>query len=83
MAFDNKGQPKGFAFVEFENEKEALAALAANNFELKKRRLAVTLADNRKTKRCVSSSFCHLLSPLIACVVLPLSRRKSEVDQSG
>ncbi|PSR71958.1 hypothetical protein PHLCEN_2v12168 [Hermanssonia centrifuga] len=51
MGLDDKGQPKGFAFVEFEQEKDALAALAANNYELKKRRIAVTLADtNRKSK---------------------------------
>ncbi len=32
-------------------QKDALAALAANNYELKKRRIAVTLADtNRKSK---------------------------------
>lgn len=66
MATDEKGQPKGFAFVEYENEvcfihlhelptspklypqqKEAMASLAANNYELKKRRIAVTLADTR------------------------------------
>lgn len=66
MTLDDKGQPKGFAFVEFEQEvrttlestphrhtdkdypqKDALAALAANNYELKKRRIAVTMADTR------------------------------------
>lgn len=47
MALDDKGLPKGFAFVEFEQEKDALAALSANNHELKKRRIAVTLADTR------------------------------------
>ncbi|KAI0771140.1 RNA-binding protein Prp24 [Trametes elegans] len=47
MILDDKGKSKGFAFVEFENEQEARAALAANNHELKKRRMAVTLADSR------------------------------------
>ncbi|EKM51632.1 uncharacterized protein PHACADRAFT_261883 [Phanerochaete carnosa HHB-10118-sp] len=47
MGFDEKGQTKGFAFVEFEQDRDALAALAANNHELKKRRIAVTLADTR------------------------------------
>ncbi|PCH39752.1 hypothetical protein WOLCODRAFT_136486 [Wolfiporia cocos MD-104 SS10] len=46
MALEN-GRSKGFAFVEFEQEQDARAALAANNFELKKRRIAVTLADTR------------------------------------
>ncbi|KAH9890065.1 RNA-binding protein Prp24 [Cubamyces lactineus] len=47
MIVDDKGRFKGFAFVEFENEQDARAALAANNHELKKRRMAVTLADSR------------------------------------
>ena len=47
MILDDKGQSKGFAFVEFESENDARAALAANNRELKKRRMAVTLADSR------------------------------------
>ncbi|EIN12540.1 hypothetical protein PUNSTDRAFT_81810 [Punctularia strigosozonata HHB-11173 SS5] len=47
MALDDKGNCKGFAFVEFEDEKSASAALAANNHELKSRRMAVTLADSR------------------------------------
>ncbi|KAL7280196.1 hypothetical protein ACG7TL_006615 [Trametes sanguinea] len=47
MILDDKGRSKGFAFVEFENDQEARAALAANNHELKKRRMAVTLADSR------------------------------------
>ncbi|TRM63998.1 hypothetical protein BD626DRAFT_547754 [Schizophyllum amplum] len=36
---------KGFAFIEFENEKDAVAGLAANNHELKRRRMAVTMAN--------------------------------------
>ncbi|KAF8208710.1 hypothetical protein K438DRAFT_1812755 [Mycena galopus ATCC 62051] len=47
MATDTDGHSKGFAFVEFEDEKSAQAALEANNQELKKRRIAVTLADSR------------------------------------
>ncbi|KAI1794811.1 RNA-binding protein Prp24 [Ganoderma leucocontextum] len=47
MILDDQGRSKGFAFVEFENESDARAALAANNHELKKRRMAVTLADSR------------------------------------
>ncbi|KAI0700046.1 RNA-binding protein Prp24 [Cerioporus squamosus] len=47
MILDDKGLSKGFAFVEFENENDARAALSANNHELKKRRIAVTLADTR------------------------------------
>ncbi|KAL1745101.1 hypothetical protein HDZ31DRAFT_37139 [Schizophyllum fasciatum] len=46
VALDPKDNTcKGFAFVEFENEKDATAALAANNYELKKRRIAVTIAS--------------------------------------
>ncbi|KAH7914268.1 hypothetical protein BJ138DRAFT_1177428 [Hygrophoropsis aurantiaca] len=51
MAQDPKGQPKGFAFVEFEDEASAQAALGANNYELKNRRIAVTLADTRVRSR--------------------------------
>ncbi len=47
MILDDKGQSKGFAFVEFHSESDARAALAANNHELKRRRMAVTLADSR------------------------------------
>ncbi|GLB38245.1 putative RNA recognition motif containing protein [Lyophyllum shimeji] len=50
MAIDEKGHSKGFAFVEFELEKDALAALDANNYELKKRRIAVTLADTHRRR---------------------------------
>ncbi|KAH7922022.1 hypothetical protein BV22DRAFT_1131760 [Leucogyrophana mollusca] len=51
MAQDPNGQPKGFAFVEFEEEASAQAALGANNYELKNRRIAVTLADTRVRAR--------------------------------
>ncbi|KAH7885374.1 hypothetical protein F5I97DRAFT_1378091 [Phlebopus sp. FC_14] len=47
LAEDKSRQSRGFAFVEFENEVDAQRALAANNYELKKRRMAVTLADTR------------------------------------
>jgi squamous cell carcinoma antigen recognized by T-cells 3 len=47
LVLDDDGKPRGFGFVEFEDEKSAQAALTANNTELKKRRLAVTLADTR------------------------------------
>jgi len=45
MNLDKVGNSKGFAFVEFEMEKDAILALNANNYELKNRRIAVTLAD--------------------------------------
>ncbi|KAJ6619546.1 hypothetical protein B0H10DRAFT_2367855 [Mycena sp. CBHHK59/15] len=45
MAADKDGNSKGFAF------KSAQAALEANNQELKKRRIAVTLADSRVRAR--------------------------------
>ncbi|KII83027.1 hypothetical protein PLICRDRAFT_180796 [Plicaturopsis crispa FD-325 SS-3] len=51
MATELDGNSKGFAFVEFEQEKDAQAALGANNYELKKRRIAVTLADSRVRAR--------------------------------
>ncbi|KAJ7164661.1 hypothetical protein C8R43DRAFT_236103 [Mycena crocata] len=51
MATDKDGHSRGFAFVEFEDEKSAQAALEANNQELKKRRIAVTLADSRARAR--------------------------------
>ncbi|KAI0820419.1 RNA-binding protein Prp24 [Trametes gibbosa] len=47
MITDDKGRFKGFAFVEFASEQEARAALSANNHELKKRHMAVTLSDSR------------------------------------
>ncbi|KAG1748706.1 hypothetical protein EDB19DRAFT_1847464 [Suillus lakei] len=47
LAEDKSGQPKGFAFIDFESETDARAALAANNYELKNRRIAVTFTDTR------------------------------------
>ncbi|KAG8678482.1 Splicing factor, partial [Ceratobasidium sp. 395] len=49
LATDNDGNVKGYAFVEFEQEASSSAsqALSMNNHELKKRRIAVTLADSR------------------------------------
>ncbi|GAA5937957.1 U6 snRNP complex subunit PRP24 [Sporobolomyces koalae] len=44
---DDKGDCKGFAFVEYEDEASAQAALALNNHELRKRRMAVTIAQSR------------------------------------
>ncbi|KAJ7695961.1 hypothetical protein B0H17DRAFT_930002 [Mycena rosella] len=51
MNTDKAGHSIGYAFVEFEDEKSAQAALEANNQELKKRRIAVTLADSRVRAR--------------------------------
>ncbi|KAF8195410.1 hypothetical protein BJ912DRAFT_956851 [Pholiota molesta] len=51
IALEDNGHAKGFAFVEFEDPKDAQSALAANNHELKKRRIAVTLADPRVRAR--------------------------------
>ncbi|KAL0960935.1 hypothetical protein HGRIS_005940 [Hohenbuehelia grisea] len=51
MATNDDGSAKGFAFIEYEAEKDAQAALAANNYELKKRRIAVTVADSRVRSR--------------------------------
>ncbi|KAG9105122.1 Splicing factor, partial [Ceratobasidium sp. 392] len=47
LAADNEGSAKGYAFIEFEQESSASQALSMNNHELKKRRIAVTLADSR------------------------------------
>ncbi|KAI5481378.1 pre-mrna splicing factor 24 [Pseudohyphozyma bogoriensis] len=44
---DDKGDAKGFAFVEFEEESAAKASLALHNHELKKRHLSVTIAQSR------------------------------------
>jgi len=51
MATESDGHCKGFAFIEFEQEKDAMAAISANNHELKKRRIAVTLVDSRARGR--------------------------------
>ncbi|KDR82688.1 hypothetical protein GALMADRAFT_57506 [Galerina marginata CBS 339.88] len=51
IALEDNGHAKGFAFVEFEEAKDAQTSLAANNHELKKRRIAVTLADPRVRAR--------------------------------
>ncbi|KAI0278229.1 hypothetical protein BGY98DRAFT_1107507 [Russula aff. rugulosa BPL654] len=51
MALDADNHSKGFAFVEFEEESDASRALGANNYELKKRRIAVTMSDTRVRSR--------------------------------
>ncbi|KAG8966590.1 Splicing factor [Tulasnella sp. 419] len=51
LALDENGKAKGYAFVEFEQETSALQALAFNNHEFKKRRIAVTLADPHAPSR--------------------------------
>ncbi|KAK7056983.1 Splicing factor [Paramarasmius palmivorus] len=51
LATEESGTSKGFAFVEFEDVKDAQAALEANNQELRNRRIAVTLADSRVKAR--------------------------------
>lgn len=51
IALDDSGHARGFAFVEFEDTNVAQTALAANNYELKKRRIAVTLSDPRVRAR--------------------------------
>ncbi|KDN43532.1 hypothetical protein RSAG8_06121, partial [Rhizoctonia solani AG-8 WAC10335] len=47
IATEADGTAKGYAFVEFEQESSASQALSMNNHELKKRRIAVTIADSR------------------------------------
>ncbi|KAJ3513576.1 hypothetical protein NLJ89_g2871 [Agrocybe chaxingu] len=51
IALDDGGHARGYAFVEFEEAKDAQMALGANNHEFKKRRIAVTLADPRVRAR--------------------------------
>ncbi|EEB91729.1 hypothetical protein MPER_09865, partial [Moniliophthora perniciosa FA553] len=51
LATEENGVSKGYAFVEFEDVKDAQAALEANNQELRNRRIAVTLADSRAKAR--------------------------------
>ncbi|KNZ44313.1 hypothetical protein VP01_929g5 [Puccinia sorghi] len=45
VVLDQAGHSKGFAFVEFQNEMSAKAALTMNNVELKKRRIGVTISS--------------------------------------
>ncbi|GAA5845158.1 hypothetical protein JCM3766R1_002090 [Sporobolomyces carnicolor] len=47
LVTDDNGDCKGFAFVEYEDEASAQAALVLNNHELRKRRMAVTIAQSR------------------------------------
>ncbi|CAE6434398.1 unnamed protein product [Rhizoctonia solani] len=47
IATEADGSAKGYAFIEFEQESSASQALSMNNHELKKRRIAVTIADSR------------------------------------
>ncbi|KAK0188159.1 hypothetical protein F5146DRAFT_1141608 [Armillaria mellea] len=51
MATDQNGQCKGYAFIEYKVAEHAAAALQLNNFELKKRHIAVTMSDPRAKAR--------------------------------
>ncbi|KAK0449212.1 hypothetical protein EV421DRAFT_1780622 [Armillaria borealis] len=51
MATDQSGQCKGYAFIEYKAAEHAAAALQLNNFELKKRHIAVTMSDPRAKAR--------------------------------
>ncbi|KAH6912804.1 RNA-binding protein Prp24 [Coprinopsis sp. MPI-PUGE-AT-0042] len=51
MATEDNGHARGYAFVEYDDPQDARRALDANNYELKKRRIAVTLADPRVRAR--------------------------------
>ncbi|KAG8854312.1 Splicing factor [Tulasnella sp. 330] len=51
VPLDDHGKTKGFGFVEFEQESSVKAALMYNNRELKKRRIAITMADPRAPGR--------------------------------
>ncbi|SCV74534.1 BQ2448_7563 [Microbotryum intermedium] len=44
---DDQGECRGFAFVEYEDEASAQAALVLNNTDLKKRHISVTIAQAR------------------------------------
>ncbi|BGP20532.1 hypothetical protein JCM10213v2_008693 [Rhodosporidiobolus nylandii] len=46
---DDNGGCKGFAFVEYEEQSSAQAALSLNNHEVKKRHISVTIAQARAT----------------------------------
>ncbi|KAF5338939.1 hypothetical protein D9611_008706 [Ephemerocybe angulata] len=56
LATERDGHARGYAFVEYENPQDARRALDANNYELKKRRIAVTLADPRVRARHTSET---------------------------
>ena len=51
MATERDGHARGYAFIEYEEPQDARRALDANNYELKKRRVAVTLSDPRVRAR--------------------------------
>ncbi|KAJ2935129.1 hypothetical protein H1R20_g1982, partial [Candolleomyces eurysporus] len=51
LATELDGHARGYAFVEYDDPQDARRALDANNYELKKRRIAVTLADPRVRAR--------------------------------
>lgn len=44
----NTGRSKGFAFITFENQKDAEASLEANDTELQGRKIRVNIAEDKK-----------------------------------
>jgi squamous cell carcinoma antigen recognized by T-cells 3 len=92
LPLDEKGNAKGFAFVEFENtvrflsyfdcgscpssaKESANAALSVNNQELKKRRIAVTLADTRVQSRQRYLPITHLVIHVVKVWLVPGKER--------
>ncbi|KAL4250529.1 hypothetical protein ABKN59_002266 [Abortiporus biennis] len=82
MGTDANGKPKGFAFVEFEQAQEATAALSANNFELKNRRIAVTLADTRVRPKAGAGKKAEVQNRSVRVKKLPPNTQEGLLQQA-
>ncbi|KAH8104839.1 RNA-binding protein Prp24 [Cristinia sonorae] len=82
MTLDDRGQSKGFAFVEFEHAKDAVSALAANNHVLKNRRIAVTLADTHNKPPNPNSRKAKLSGKSVRVRNLPVNTQEPLLQQA-
>ncbi|TCD69018.1 Splicing factor [Steccherinum ochraceum] len=82
MILDDRGQSKGYAFVEFEQANDAVSALAANNYELKNRRIAVTLADTRNKAKNPASRQVEARNKSVRVKNLPPNTQEGLLQQA-
>ncbi|THH27765.1 hypothetical protein EUX98_g6425 [Antrodiella citrinella] len=82
MILDDRGQSKGFAFVEFEQAKDAVSGLAANNYELKGRRVSVTLADTRNKPKVPNAQRAEARSRSVRVKNLPANTQEGLLQQA-
>ncbi|CDZ97156.1 RNA-binding protein SART3 (RRM superfamily) [Phaffia rhodozyma] len=61
---EEDGYVRGYCFIHFEQENSAQQALSMNNYEFKKRRMAVTIPDSRRNQKQIVIEHCARIGNL-------------------